>query len=34
MAIVPHQFIKNDLNIVKFDFEGFENYFITIKVLA
>lgn len=34
MAIVPHQFIKNDLNIVKFDFEGFENYFITIKLLA
>ena len=34
MAIVPHSYIKDDLKHVKFDFEGFENYYITIKMLA
>ena len=34
MAIVPHSYTKGDLNHVKIDFEGFENYYITIKMLA
>ncbi len=34
MAIVPHSYIKDDLNHIKFDFEGFEDYYITIKMLA
>lgn len=34
MAIVPHAYIKDDLNHIKIDFEGFEDYYITIKMLA
>lgn len=34
MAIVPHAYMKDDLNHIKIDFEGFEDYYITIKMLA
>lgn len=33
-AIIPHSYIRGDLNNIKFDFDGFENYYITIKLLA
>lgn len=33
-AIIPHSYIRGDLNRIKFDFDGFQDYYITIKLLA
>ena len=34
MAIIPHSFSQGDFNHVKFDFTGFENYYICIRIVG